>query len=320
MGTYQTSFYKLVDKIINKLKNNGFKQVSYGSLQELDMERQNDYPLAHLVFPNGTNDEKTTTLNFTLIVADKCDNTGNEYLEYGKDNTIDIQQDLLVRAQTTIKMLDKRYSTTYDSIEVGYDLNYDMTFTAFKEDTPNLITGFIFNINISFPNMYADLICSDTGEITAVGGVPYSSSSGIKTYSVPIMAGGITPTDNNVYFFGNIVVAPGSFNWNLKKFGVVKSGTIISVLIDVVPQSNQGSGEPWSMYLYVNRNGVSQAQELDEEYLIDTISTTGYRKWLNEGLSIPITTNDLLYFKWVCPAWATNPVSCYLSGQILIEY
>jgi len=179
MGAYQNTFYKIIDKIINKLTLNGFKQISYGDEKDLDFERQNNYPLAHIVFVSGSNDEKTTTLNILLIVADKCDETGNEYIEYGKDNTIDIQQDLLVRAQTTIKMLDKRYSSTYDSIEIGYDLEYDMSFNSFKEDLPNLLTGFIFDINISFPNMFSDLICLNDDDVMGIPSRPmYFGTSG----------------------------------------------------------------------------------------------------------------------------------------------
>jgi len=189
---YQTTFYKIVDKIINKLKINGFKQVSYGTENDLDLERQNDYPLAHIVFPSGNHDEKTTTVSFVIIVADKCDNTGNEYIEYGKDNTIDIQQDLLTRTQTSIKMLDKRYLSNYDSIEIGYDISYDVGFTTFKEDLPNLLTGFIFNVSISFPNMIADTICMNTDEIEGIPSRPYlfgtsgtSGVSGIPLTSTP---------------------------------------------------------------------------------------------------------------------------------------
>jgi hypothetical protein len=169
---YQTTLYKIIDKFINKLTINGFKQISYGDEKDLDFERQNNYPLAHLVLPSGKNDEKVTTISFVLIVADKALETGPEYIQYGKDNTIDIQQDLLVRAQTSIKMLDKRYATSYDSIEIGYDLNYDMSFNSFKENLPNLVTGFIFSIEISFPNMYADLICIDEENIEGIPSRP----------------------------------------------------------------------------------------------------------------------------------------------------
>jgi hypothetical protein len=165
---YQNTFYKIVDKLINKLTQNGFKQVSYGTEKDLDLsKRQSNYPLAHIVVPNGSNDIKMTSLSFIIIVADKVDKTGNEYIEYGKDNTIDIQQDLLVRTQTTLKAIDKRFLDTYDSLEIGYSLS-NTTFDSFKEDYPEILTGFIFSTNIEIPNMIDDLACEDY----SISGVP----------------------------------------------------------------------------------------------------------------------------------------------------
>jgi len=170
---YQTTFYKIIDKLINKLKLNGFKQISYGTENDISFERQNEFPLAHIIFPNGSNDQKITTINIVLTVADKCDYTGNDFQEYGYDNTIDIQQDLLVRTQTAIKMLDKRYASTYDSIEIGYDI-LDISFNSFKENYTNLLTGLVFNITISFPNMYSELLCYDDTDIEGVPSRPYN--------------------------------------------------------------------------------------------------------------------------------------------------
>lgn len=167
---YNNSFYKVIDKFINRLRLNGFKQITYGNENELDLtKRQSDYPLAHIVVPTGFNDAKKTTMTFMIVVADKVDKTDNkEYPEYGQDNTIDIQQDLLVRIQTTLASMDRRYLETTDSIAIGYEIDYTTNFESFKEDYPELLTGFIFSINISFPNMIDDLECEDYG----IEGVP----------------------------------------------------------------------------------------------------------------------------------------------------
>jgi len=166
------TFYQIVDKLINKLKLNGFNQVTYGSQDELSFTRQTSYPYAHIVFPNGMLNEKLTTLSFIIIVADKIDDMRGTYKEYGKDNSIDIQQDLLIRTQTTLKSMDRKFVNSYDSIPTGYEIRYDITFDTFK-DLPNMVAGYIFDINLIVPNMIDDLVCSSEG-IIGMSSRPYN--------------------------------------------------------------------------------------------------------------------------------------------------
>jgi len=140
---YQNTLYRIIDKLINTLSLNGFKSITYGTEKDIDFSKKDiTYPLAHIIMPNGTVNEKTTSLSFIILVADKLDQMKDSaYPEYGNTNAIDIQQDLIVRTSTALKSLDKRYLTSYDSLEIGYDYQYNATFDVFYEDFPELLSG-----------------------------------------------------------------------------------------------------------------------------------------------------------------------------------
>jgi len=95
---YQNNLYKIIDKFINILKLNGFKSVSYGTEKDINFSKKDiEYPVAHIIQPNGLVNEKTTELSFIIMVADKLDAIEDgSYPEYGCNNAIDIQQDLII--------------------------------------------------------------------------------------------------------------------------------------------------------------------------------------------------------------------------------
>lgn len=154
---YQNNYYKVIEKLINLLKLNGFKFISSGTEDEIDLNNVDAlYPIAHITTVGGNFDVKITTLDLTLVVADKLDDTGNEFPEYGKDNYIDIQQDLLSKVQTIIRQLSERFNTNYDSIAIGYEPIFNVSFDFFKETTPNLLGGLLCTIQIQFPNVSSE--------------------------------------------------------------------------------------------------------------------------------------------------------------------
>ncbi len=149
-----TTLYKIIDRLNNLFIAEGFKSFTYGTENDVNLYKQQDeFPSVLCFLQPGSYNATTTTLQFLLVVGDKVDKTGNEYIKYAKDNTIDIQQDLLIKTQSVLNRMDKRFLELYDTIELGYDIEYDISFTTFKEDYPDLITGFIFTVNFSVPNM-----------------------------------------------------------------------------------------------------------------------------------------------------------------------
>lgn len=154
---YQNTLYKLNDKLINLLKANGFNTITTGDENDYDQQKRDvQYPQAHIIVDGGTIQQQTTELNFKIILMDKLDTSSNEFIEYGNDNFIDIQQDLIVRFSTILSQLDKKYLTTYDSNFIGNEFNYNVVFAYFKETQPELLGGVVANLTITVPLMIDD--------------------------------------------------------------------------------------------------------------------------------------------------------------------
>lgn len=62
---YQNTLYRIIDKLINTLSLNGFKTITYGTEKDIDFSKKDlTYPLAHIIMPNGTVNEKNDTIIF----------------------------------------------------------------------------------------------------------------------------------------------------------------------------------------------------------------------------------------------------------------
>lgn len=158
---YQNTLYKTNEKIINLLKASGFRTITTGDDMDYDQQKRDvQYPQAHIIVDGGTINEQTTDLIYKIMLIDKLDVASNEFLEYGNDNFIDIQQDLIVRFSTVLKQIDKKYLTTYDSNYIGNDFNYNVNFVYFKETQPELLGGIAATFTITVPLMADD--CATT--------------------------------------------------------------------------------------------------------------------------------------------------------------
>lgn len=158
---YQNTLYKLNDKLINLLKASGFRTITTGDDTNYDQQKRDvQYPQAHIIVDGGVINEQTTDLFFKIMLMDKMDVASNEFIEYGNDNFIDIQQDLIVRFSTVLRQLDKKYLTTYDSNFIGNEFKYGVNFAYFKETQPELLAGIVATFTITVPLMADD--CATT--------------------------------------------------------------------------------------------------------------------------------------------------------------
>lgn len=154
---YQNTLYKTTEKLINLLKASNFKTITMGTDLDYDQQKRDvQYPQAHIIVDGGTIEAQTTILNFKIMLIDKLDVASNEFIEYGNDNFIDIQQDLIVRFSTILRQLDKKYLTTYDSNFIGNEFNYNVNFAYFKETQPELLAGIVASLSITVPLMVDD--------------------------------------------------------------------------------------------------------------------------------------------------------------------
>jgi len=154
MSNTTTALYKIIDRLNNLFIAEGFKSFTFGSVTDVNLFREEpEFPSVLTMIQPITYDSTQTTLTFAIIVADKVDKTGNSYIEYAKDNSVDIYQDLLIKTQSVLNKMDERYLSTYDTLKLGYQLQYNVSMDPFSEDYPDLLTGYIVKVSFNVPNM-----------------------------------------------------------------------------------------------------------------------------------------------------------------------
>lgn len=143
--------YKFIDTLNKELRASGFTTVTFGDAAEIDLNKQNTFPIAHMVIPDATMNNKITTFAMDIIVVDLVDfqkeytNTLNE--TFNVSNVQDVLQDLIARVQRALLFVDDVHLI---------ELQYPVAFNGFKENFTNAVAGWTVSLNFTTPNM-ADL-------------------------------------------------------------------------------------------------------------------------------------------------------------------
>ena len=146
------NYYKIVKTIADRLTAAGFKTVTFGELDEVDLMRQAIYPCAHIV-PETSGIARTAfTYQFTIVAFDlvlfpKGNLTDEVDPFFGQDNTQDVMSDIHYRLATFAEKL-KRDANEYEIEEIDID--------PFKERWEQMVAGWTLPIIISAKN-YASI-------------------------------------------------------------------------------------------------------------------------------------------------------------------
>ena len=140
--------YQFIDTLTQELRSSGFTTVTFGDFAEIDLDKQNTFPLAHIVIPDATMNEKVTQFNLDLVAIDLVDfnkeYTDSENVTFNVDNVQDVLQELIARVQRALKFVDN---------EQLIRLDYPVNFKGFKENFTNAVAGWTVTLNFTTPNM-----------------------------------------------------------------------------------------------------------------------------------------------------------------------
>ena len=132
------------------------------------------------------------------------------------------------------------------------------------------------------------------------------------TRFVKTLAASFSPADSFSYYWGDSDRAPGGggivlyFSMYFREAGTITAGEI-----KWQTGSTAGSGENVSIYVRLNNT---------TDYLVATVgNTTAYKEFSNTSMSVPIVSGDFICMKMTTPAWVTNPLQVYLSGNLTFE-
>jgi hypothetical protein len=121
-----------------------------------------------------------------------------------------------------------------------------------------------------------------------------------------------SPADSTSYYFGCMYSQAPNSTANLAKLPILVDGWIRRVSVFFYNSGTLGSSEASSLYLRIN-NSV--------DYLISALikNDAATASFATYDLSIPVAKGDTFEFKWVTPAWVTNPTNVRIAGFVYID-
>ncbi len=103
-------FYNITDKIKDALNAEPFvNTVTYGSLDDVDLNKQTIFPLSHLIVNNCTVGTNTLTFNISILSMDVVDESKEEVTDdfVGNDNEQDVLNTQLAVLNRVIALLQR---------------------------------------------------------------------------------------------------------------------------------------------------------------------------------------------------------------------
>jgi len=159
-----TEFYDIVDIIRDSLRDsNSINTVTFGSLDEVDLDKTTIFPLAHIFVDRVRHEGNILVFDLMVLVADVVDYSTRATDEddfYKNDNLHDVLNTQLSVMNTLISNLRRG-----DLYKTKFQLDSTPTIEPFKERFSNLLAGWEATISIQVPN---DILIGDCSNITPI--------------------------------------------------------------------------------------------------------------------------------------------------------
>lgn len=143
-------FYLVLDKIKDELlANNSVNTVTTGDLFDIDLNKQNMFPLTHIIINNVGMQEQVLNFQVSILAMDIVDTSKTKTADVliGNDNEQDILNTQLTVINKLIGVL--RQGTLYND---KFQLQGDPTCEPFYDRFENELAGWSCDLNILIPN------------------------------------------------------------------------------------------------------------------------------------------------------------------------
>ena len=146
-----THIYNILDTIKDELlANPSVNTVTYGDIEDVDLDKTTMFPLSHLLIDNASYKEKTIEFNIKLLCADIVDYNKEKSdfdLFYGNNNLHDVLNTQFEVINSLIMKLMRG-----DLFEMKYQVTTQPTAEPFKERFSNELAGWSVVLSIEVPN------------------------------------------------------------------------------------------------------------------------------------------------------------------------
>ena len=141
------SFYKVIDSIQTVVDAEPFNNtVTFGDISEIDLKKQNLFPLAHVMVNNMNIEQQHVSFNVTLFLMDLVDvsKEPDTTLFLGNDNTQDVLNTQAALATRVIRVLQK--SNLYKQ---DFEILGTANCEPFTERFDNALAGWAVTFDVS---------------------------------------------------------------------------------------------------------------------------------------------------------------------------
>jgi hypothetical protein len=139
-------FYNVTDKIKTLLEAEPFvNTVTFGSIDDVDLDKQSIFPLSHVIVNNAVVGTKTTSFSISILAMDLVDISNDEVTDVfvGNDNEQDVLNTQLALLTRVINELQRG-----DSYTDKYQIQADVTCEPFVDRFENKLAGWTATFDV----------------------------------------------------------------------------------------------------------------------------------------------------------------------------
>lgn len=144
------AIFKLTDRIKQELTNNELvNQVTLGDLFDVDLLKQNIYPLAHVGMTSAIISQGVAYVEMSILFLDMVDESKEEQTDqyYGNDNESWVLNSMFTAATKTINELMRG-----QSYSDGFQIEENVNIEFFSERFENKLAGVGVDFTVAIPN------------------------------------------------------------------------------------------------------------------------------------------------------------------------
>lgn len=144
------NIFSLTDAVKNELEANELiNQVTFGDLFEVDLLKQNIFPLAHVGMTGATISDGVAYVQMSILFLDIVDEVKDEQTDhfYGNDNENYVLNSMFAAATKTVNAL--RRGDLYGQL---FQIEEDVVLEFFSERFEDKLAGVGIDITVAIPN------------------------------------------------------------------------------------------------------------------------------------------------------------------------
>jgi hypothetical protein len=171
------TFSNIVDRFETFVEKHFFlKTFSYGSPEDLDLDKFEDYPLLHLVYTSGSYADKQKTYTLEVYIID-CPR--------GEENRKEFEKDCITQTEMVAEdiLADLENGGSIFDFDFYYELS-SASITPLEEENTNVLSGTLLSLSIDVPYLYDSCNAPLTGTSPQGTSTSYSARGLLRVKEV----------------------------------------------------------------------------------------------------------------------------------------